>query len=342
MKKQYPDYRKKGMNHIRETLPQPIKKIIEEYLNFVKATAGPEKLKQYEMFMLQFYDVIEKPLNKLTKKDCEEFWGILNHSERAIPTKNLIRLIVKRFLKWKYQDLRMIENLKMQKHLVDRNKINKANHLKPYEIELLLRNAGNYRNKAIISLLKETAARPEEVRLLKWSKIDFQNKTITLYSNKTCRSRTLPISKSIKWLLAWRDDFQFSEVCDTDFVFVSPIREQPLSRSFFTNLIKRLGKKAGITRSITPYMFRHTTLQEIYEKGVGDLIHRQFAGHSTDSKMTSVYVEMDDKKMQNAVRGIYEVQLTIEQKNKYETEIELLKQRLLKLEYEQHSYLIPK
>lgn len=329
MKKIFPNYRETGLDKVRENLKPVDKRALKEYLDFVKTTAGEEKLKQYEMFMLEFIDIVEKPLNRITKKDAEEFWGIINHSEKAVPTKNLIRLVVKRFLKWHYKDLNMLENLHMQKHLVDKNKVKKANLITPKELELLLRNAGSFRNKAIISLLYESAGRPEEVRKLKWKDINFENKTVNLYSGKTKQAREVPIDKSISWLEAWKKDYQFPDIKKEDFIFPNPYRDSPLSGSFFTKLIKRLARKSGIERTITPYWFRRSRLTELYNNKVGDIIHRKFAGHTADSKMTSVYVAMDEEDMQNAVKSLYNVELTPEKKDRVE-ELEKEVERLRK------------
>lgn len=179
----------------------------------------------------------------------------------------------------------------------------------------------------IFSVHYESAGRPEEIRKLKWKDVSFENKSVNLFSNKTKRAREIPINKSISWLEAWKKDYQFSDIKDLDYIFVSPDRTKPLSESFFTKLIKRLGVKAGIERVITPYWFRRSRLTEVYLKeNVNDITHRKFAGHTEDSKMTSVYVAMDEKDMQDAIKSLYNVKLTKQQENDYEKRIKLLEQ----------------
>jgi len=323
MKKSYPNYKLKGTQLIKDNLSPTNKKILGEYIRFIGGTAGEKKTREYEIYMLQFIDLIQKPLNKLTKKDAEAFWSLVNHSDRAIPTKNMIRLAVKRFLKWYYKDLEMVENLHMQKHLVDRSKIKKAYMITPEELEAMIRVASSFRDKAIISLLYESAGRPEEIRVLKWKDISFENKTVNLYSHKTKRVREIPIEKSISWLETWKKDYTFPDIKESDYVFPT-IKRTYLSESFFTKLIRKIAEKASIERRITPYWFRRSRLTELYKQKIGDINHRKFAGHTEDSKMTTVYVAMDEEDMQEAIRGLYNVEIPPKKKEEYEKRIKAL------------------
>tara|TARA_Y100000034_G_scaffold25893_1_gene30897 strand:- start:643 stop:1686 length:1044 start_codon:yes stop_codon:yes gene_type:complete len=308
MKDKYPVYRKTGVQFIEDKLSNDDRKILTDYLVFVGITASERKLSQYRIYMLQFIDIIEKPLNKITKEDADKFWNLVNHdTDREIFTKNQIRMMVKRFLKWYYKDTEMLENLRSEKHLVNLKKHNKSTLITPEELEELIRGCKNYRDKAIVTLLYESAGRPEEIRSLKWSQLNIMNKTIQLYSSKTKGTRELPIHKSIERLEQWKQDFAFPNLKESDYIFPSfKDRDKPISETFFTKLIKRICERMGL-RKITPYDFRRSRLTELYViNKVPDLAHRKFAGHSPDSKMTAVYVKMDESDMQETIRGIYE------------------------------------
>ena len=324
MKNKYPNYRIKGTEQIEEHLSKHNKEIVKNFINFVSSRgAGEKKLQQYKIYFLQFADIIEKPLDKLNREDIEEFGSLVNKSSKAIQTKNQIKMGVKRFVKWKYKNTDMLEPLKIQKILVDRSKVNKSTLLTPSELQAIFKACNNFRDQAIVTLLEESAGRPEEIRNLTWSKVNFEDKTVTLYSHKTKQSRTLPIENAITRLEVWKKNYFFPDRTDRDYIFTSQgNRKTPLSMSFFTNMIKRLGKKAGIPRVITPYIFRHTRLTELYNKKVGDLVHRKYAGHTEDSKMTAVYVAMDNKDMLDAVRETYK-QVELPPEKKYELELQI-------------------
>lgn len=334
MKSNYPDYRNKGiLNKVENKLSPSDKKVYNQYLDFVSAKGcGETKLIQYRNYFLQFIDILEKPLNKIKKSDVETFGSIVNKSNKATPTKNQIKMTIKRFLKWYYKDTELLDCLKSCKVLVNREKINKSTLLTPREIEAIFRTADNFRDQCILSLFEESAGRPEELRLLTFDRVSFENKTITLYSHKTKQSRTIPIENSIDRLEIWKKNYSFPNVQPDDYIFPSPKdRTKPISQSFVTHLIKNLAKKAGIKRIITPYTYRHTKLTNLYNQGVGDLIHKKYAGHSPDSKMTSIYVAMDDEDMLDAVRKLYKQDLPPEKKGELEEKIERLWQENKKM-----------
>ena len=98
MKNEYGFYGK-STARLEASLGAGDREILERYLTFCSTTAGPGKIKDYKMYMLQFRDVIEKPLDEITKDDAVAFWALVNHSPHEANTKIMIRRTAKRFLK---------------------------------------------------------------------------------------------------------------------------------------------------------------------------------------------------------------------------------------------------
>jgi integrase len=204
--------------------------------------------------------------------------------------------------------------------------------LKPEEIEKLLRTANSQKVKAQLVTLYESACRPHELRGARWRDIDWDRKLINIYANKTSKARQIPISESIIHLKRWKQEFQYPDVKDNDFIFPSPQdRNKSIGRSEFTYWITSLGKKAGITRRVYPYLFRHTRLTELHNKyKLQDQVHKKFAGHSPKSDMTGVYVAMDNEDMiQSVISQVYHVEdISPEKKHKLELDIEKLQKQV--------------
>src|SRR3989338_9658003 len=204
--------------------------------------------------MLQFYDIIEKDFDKLEPQDVTNFASILNLDEtRQTNTKNVIKVAVKRFIKWFYpNNLKMVNvlnNLNQKYVLVNESRINKGTLLKPKEIELLLRTANSLRQKAQLTTLYEGAFRPHELRKAKWGNIDWDKKSLNVYASKTSKAREIPLNESIIHLKRWRAEFQYPNISDNDYIFPSPQdRNKPIGRFEFGYWIRTLGKKAGIKR----------------------------------------------------------------------------------------------
>ncbi|MFH1802801.1 MAG: tyrosine-type recombinase/integrase [archaeon] len=335
MKKSYPSYKDRvTVALVERGLPDDQKRIVDDYCAFLSTTAGAGKVADYRRYMIQFYDIMEKPLNKLTPQEVIKFASLVNLDEtRETNTKNAIKVTVKRFIKWFYDSdfemLKTLDKLNQKFVLVNEKRINKGVLLTEKEIEKLLRTADSLKLKAQIITLYESACRPQELRTARWGALDWDRKTISFYANKTKKARTIPLDESIIHLKRWRQEFMFSDVTDNDYIFPSPRdRSKPIGRFEFTYWIRSLGKKAKINRPVYPYLLRHTRLTELHNKyKLQDQVHKKFAGHSPKSDMTGVYVAMDNEDMvQSVISQVYHVEeLTPERKHELEEEIEKLR-----------------
>ncbi len=334
MKNEYGFYGK-STARLEASLGAGDREILERYLTFCSTTAGPGKIKDYKMYMLQFRDVIEMPLDEITKDDAVAFWALVNHSPHEANTKIMIRRTAKRFLKWFYRDLDMVESLKNGSFVVNKKRINKSTLLKPHEIQLMLHRAEKLRDKVLLVLLYETAARPQEIRDLKWHDINWDENEVHLYSSKKQDDRDLPIQEAVKHLRRWKDEWVYPDPHDEDYVFPSAVgprhvRGKPISVTYIGRIIASIAKKAGIQRPVFPYLLRHTRLTELHRLGVRGLEHNKFAGHRAGSKHQAVYVHLDNDDMKKSVlEKVYNIKENPEEQvDKYEQEIKDLKRQL--------------
>lgn len=328
MKKNYPKYRDRITTYlIEKNMSEKQKKILNDYLSFLSTTAGKGKVLDYRRYMLQFYDIVEKDLDKLEPQDIIDFASLLNQDDtRETNTKNVIKVAVKRFVKWFYSDnakmMNVLNKLNQKYILVNEEKINKGTLLKPEEIELLLRTAESLKLKSIIVTLNETACRPHELRTAKFRQIDWKRKILNVYASKTKKSRPIPLNESIIHLKRWKQEYQYPNVSEDDYIYPSPQdRNKPIGSFEFGYWIRTLGKKAGIKRPVYCYLFRHSRLTELHNKyKLQDQVHKKFAGHSPKSDMTGVYVNLDnDDMIQSVVSQVYHVE-EISPENKLELE----------------------
>jgi type 1 fimbriae regulatory protein FimB/type 1 fimbriae regulatory protein FimE len=65
---------------------------------------------------------------------------------------------------------------------------------------------------------------------------------------------------------------------DSEFVFLSE-RGTPMSADNFLKLVKRLGKKAGLSVNVHPHMLRHGAGFALVQKGAGIRHIQAFLGH---------------------------------------------------------------
>ena len=334
MKNEFPCYqKKKRVNGRFVTLKEEIIKDMDEedikpikvFVKKCASTACPRSVKKVERCMYQIYDVIEHSLQNLDLEILTDFAIVLKNSENIrIETKNDIRGIFKRFLRFQYEevdkDFDKLSCLKKENRDIEQ-RVNENTLLTTEEIKLLIETADKIRYKTLIILLFESGARTEEIRKSKWGSINFEKNTLSLFSSKTSRARTIPINESIFYLEKYKRSL--SNISDNDFIFPNPRdRSKAITDSGMSTFISTLGKRAGISRPIFPYLFRHTRLTQIYTT-LPDPLAKQFSGHSPTSTVGARYTHFNNDVMVKAVeKQIYKTEEMPEEK-KHELEIRM-------------------
>ncbi len=328
MKKEYPNYRSKGVAFIEDQLPSIEKKILKDFLIYCGGSAGEKKVREYRICLLQIRDIMEQPLNKIKLGHLREFLAILNNGYQRDWTKQGIKVCLKKFLKFQYPDwfvrFSNLEDVKLGKPSTQ-DKYNESTLITEDEVKRMIKVSDSFRDKSFFSLSMEVAIRPDEIRNLQFRQLNDDCTTVTLFSGKKKEARTLPCKSSSVWLNKWKDSYTFGKPQPTDYVFPSTKGTIPLSSGATWYLIKRTAKKAGIEKNVFGYLLRHAKLNELYKK-LPMQIHRKFAGHSKDSRQTATYEHLNSKDLMEALAEISEKELTDEQ----EKEIRPLVNKLMK------------
>lgn len=313
MKTEYPNYStsrergKGGLQKIKKKLVGKNEKIFNDFMNYVCLSVKKDSVKMHnvERHILQFYDVIEKPLDEITKQDVIEFFVLLNNSNRTEAYKNEIKVYVKKFLKWYYKDLEMIEVIKLNHKRYNEEKINKNSLLTKEELKQIIEGTENPKFKAWFMLAFESAGRPEELAKLKWKDVKFDTNyaEVSLYSGKTKHSRRVIIKESSKLLEIWK---QISpKNSPQSYIFFSPQnKNEHMKVSSFNKAFKRLAQKVGIDKPVWNYLLRHSHLTKLYSK-LPQRIVEKYAGHKG---MSDIYAHLDDEDVKQAMlKEIYNI-----------------------------------
>lgn len=306
---------------IYDSLSQEEKDLIQEYKNKLLMTASEKKVNQGLRFLLQFRDIIEKPLTNVEDEDLIHFWGLVKTSEHQHNTKVMIKKSVRRFLRWyckkNNKSDNLLEGLKVGSFKPNRKKVNKSVLLKPHEIQTMLHTAESLRDKALLILLYESASRPQELKDLKWKDIDWDEQEVHLDSSKTERERDIPIKESIIHLKRWKQEWSYPSVQEDDYIFPSQKRDCKLTTERINTIVKTIANRSGIDRNITSYTFRHSRLTDIYKLGVKGIEHNKFAGHKEGSIQQVTYSHIDNEDMKEEVlKKVYHIEEIGEEQNK--------------------------
>ncbi|WP_182858775.1 tyrosine-type recombinase/integrase [Oceanobacillus picturae] len=153
-----------------------------------------------------------------------------------------------------------------------------------------------FRDLVMMYLMLDTGMRIKEVCELEVKDIDFKTRCIVLPSskNKNRKPRLIPLSsKVMKMLLELVTENKAH--FDTEYVILSNIGTNYNPNSFRKRL-NMYRNKAGITKSVSPHMFRHTFCKNFILNG-GDIFTLQrIVGHA-DIATTRKYIQLNDDEM---------------------------------------------
>lgn len=124
--------------------------------------------------------------------------------------------------------------------------------------------------KVFLLTLYNLGTRLDEARNIKWSDIDFENRTITV-TGKGSKERRLPFGN---WL--------YEELQKLDpgagYVFASKKTGKPLQD--VRKAIQRAKQHAGIQKRVYPHLFRHSFATHLLDRGINLRVIQRLLGHA--------------------------------------------------------------
>lgn len=145
------------------------------------------------------------------------------------------------------------------------------------------------RNRALIVALYRAGLRCGEALALKPKDLDPDQCTLRVLHGKGDKSRTVGVDP-VAWAMIqrWLDKRQALGVNGRHPVFCT-LRGEPLQAVYGRNLLRRLGKKAGIEKRVHAHGLRHTHAYELANEGVPLHVIQQQLGH-TNLATTDRYI----------------------------------------------------
>ena len=168
------------------------------------------------------------------------------------------------------------------------------------EIRAMIEACMNSRDRAILSTLYEGGLRIGEVANLRWKDVKFTdwNATITT-AFKTGKSRTVPLVMARSYLASWRNDYPLP-VSPESFVFLTN-KKAPLGYAGVAKQLRIIAGRAGITKHITPHIFRHTRATHLIRQGYGEAIVKKLLWGNLNSKMFNTYLHLVDSDVERVI-----------------------------------------
>jgi len=255
------------------------------------------------LILTAFSKSIDKSICELTKSDIYGFFDSLSGCKKS--TVQFHKVGLRSFLsfagrgdlaglcdfKRSKSDLRLPEDILTQD-----------------EVELLVENASNLRDKALIAVMYETGARRGELIDLQLKHVVFDEygAVITLPKGKT-GARRVRIVWSVGYLRNWMENHPVKE---KDAVLWASFRDPTKTLEYCTlfNGLKNIAKKAGITKRVNPHSFRHSRATHLASVLTEHQL-KQYLGWTSGSAMAGRYVHLSGRDTDDSIKKMYGIEV---------------------------------
>lgn len=205
-------------------------------------------------------------------------------------------LIIKQFYLWLIANEfvsipeKKIRSLKVPTH--DTMTKVAADLLTTDEITEIIKTCTTSRDRAIVMMLYEGGFRIGEIGSMKWGDLRFDDHGIVVNVNfKTRRPRYIRLVMAREFLIKWKSDYPFRPIAPAMPVFVTE-HNTPLTHSSVGMQLKRLARRAGVEKHITPHVFRHSRITHLINEGVSESVIKLMMWGSLTTNMFQTYAHL--------------------------------------------------
>lgn len=265
----------------------------EKQLSKNSVLAYVSDMEEFEAFLGE-----KSTAGKASKEDVLEF--IIHLNEKGVSNRSIARKLST--LKGYYIFLLKLDKIKENPvELVDSPQYLKKlpDFLSVEEVESMLRveneTPRDVRDSCIIEMLYSCGVRVSELCDIKTGEISFENKVIRVFG-KGKKERMVPIGDralaAVKKYLSYRRELASGRKA-SEFLFISRLGKR-LSRVTVWSIVKRLAKREGIEKEITPHTLRHSFATHLISNGADLRAVQEMLGHS-DISTTQIYTHVSSK-----------------------------------------------
>jgi integrase len=247
-------------------------------------------------------------LKRTTKEEVEKY--ILHRREKCKPkTVHNDIIDLRLFFKWLIPDNDFFEGVKSK---APRNHLPIKELILPDDVKRLVAATNTQRDRALLMVLWDSAARISEILDLNIGDLEFDKYGCVCIVEGKTGMRRLRLIESVPDLQLWCNMHPDRDNRSAPLFPVTRKRDGKFSRlniRTVENLFKTVARDAAITKNVHPHGFRHGRLTDLVKRGFGEMELRVLAGWGADSAMPATYIHIAgrdvDKKML-ALHGVIE------------------------------------
>lgn len=154
------------------------------------------------------------------------------------------------------------------------------------EVNALINNTNNIKHRCIVSLLYGAGLRRAELLNLKLTDIDSKRMVIEIRNGKGGKDRLTILSETILSDLR----IYYKKWKPKTYLFEGAV-DKPYSGTSVGKIVKTAGRKAGIKKTVTPHMLRHSFATHLLENGTDLRYIQVLLGHNS-TRTTEIYTHV--------------------------------------------------
>lgn len=242
-------------------------------------------VKNIEYFWNEKLKAYTKPLDQWTKDDINQCIISLMETYKE-STVETYKKYIKQYFNWvgkgdivKHIKIKTIDTPIVRAELPTVEDVNK-----------MIESTASPFYKALISLLYESGARISEVLMIKVNDVKETDKGLLVHVHQTKTGkdkRPILCLQSGQYI---RNLIMYGGLSESDYLFRSPDNpDKPIYPENARETIKRIARKAGINKRITPHIFRHAQATDMLVQGYQETIINKKLGWKPHSTVSARY-----------------------------------------------------
>lgn len=262
---------------------------------------GEHRLLKYISTLKMISLDIKIDLDKMTLPELKRYVSILERSDKSEWTKHDYKITIRKFYRWYYNEDNP-ELTKWIKTTVKRTRQKAPEDiLTEAEIQALIDNASNNRDKALIALLWDIGARIGEIGTLKIKDLIFDEIGLTIHVNGKTGFRRVRAVWSIEYLHTWLNEHPESDNPNAPLWFKFGTKElETLRYDAIRRRLIKISEKADIKKKIHPHLFRHSRATYMANY-LTEAQMNQYFGWIQGSDMPFIYVHLSGRDVDDAI-----------------------------------------
>lgn len=156
----------------------------------------------------------------------------------------------------------------------------------------------------MLMTLYEGGFRPGEICQLAWGDMKTDSKGIAVNVNfKTGITRYIRLVMAKKYIAEWRADYPVP-ITEKSLVFLTETRH-PMTWHTMTVQIRRIAERAGITKHLTPHLFRHSRITHLLQEGAKESTVKLMMWGSLSTDMLTTYAHLTGRDIDDDISRLY-------------------------------------